>query len=1501
MTTPIKNSKAIEYQLQQTPVAIVGMASIFPRSRNLQEYWQKIISKEDCITDVPSNRWNIDDYYDPDPTAPDKTYCKRGGFIPEVDFNPMEFGIPPNQIEATDISQLLALLVAREALLDAGYGDKPFDNEHTGVVLGVALARQLTVPLAGRLEYPVWEKALRSSGIAEADIKTIVDKIKSSYIDWSPNAFPGMLANIVAGRIANRFDLGGMNCIVDAACASSFGALSMAISELTSGRANMMLTGGVDTDNSIMAYMCFSKTPAVSPSGKTKPFDIDSDGMMLGEGVGMLVLKRLADAERDGDRIYAVIKGVGTSSDGRHKSIYAPRPEGQMKALRRAYQEAGFEPTTVGAIEAHGTGTMAGDPAEFAALKEVFSENECPQIALGSVKSQIGHTKAAAGAASLIKTALALHHKILPATINVTKPHPKLEIEDSPFYLNTQTRPWLKSATVPRRAGVSSFGFGGTNYHIVLEEHQPEQKGKYRLHHIPQDILIDAPTSEKLEERCKEILQQLTSPMGTGYFTELVKESKTKTVCVDAARLGFVAVSVEEAINKLQKAMQCGLGGFPHEQLHQEAIATFKSQSQSTQWDHPLGIFYRHKATPGKVVALFSGQSSQYLEMGRELVMNFPAIRKTYAHVDRLMEGNSQSVSQAVFPPPVFDETQRQKQSEVLQQTEIAQPAIAAFSTGLYKILQQAGFKPDFVAGHSFGELTALWAAGVLSDEDYYFLVKERGQAMASKNSAGAMLAVQGDAKGVRTAIAEFEGVAIANWNSPQQVVLAGDKAEITRAKVKLEQQGYSAVILPVSAAFHTPLVGHAQAPFAKAVDAVSFNSPQVPVYTNVSGNPYPSEPQDCQKILKQHLLSQVLFQQEIENIYAAGGTCFVEFGPRSILTYLVKEILGDRPHVAVALNPSRQKDSDRSLREAVMQLRVAGINLTDLDPYQVEQTKQESPHPLNVKLTSVNYVSEKTKEAMKQALQETRKDLSASRQGDGERGRQGDGEMERLGDTKPQSSKDNLTVTNIASDDNATIKSQQNGHSKKLAVMNETSMSPSYNKSRSFNTEVPVERILGSLEYSLSQFQQHQQQTLEVHQQYLQYQSQYTQTFFELMQQQHQLWTNVQTSSQEMEVKTTVLASAERSMLQFQEHQGNTLRVHEQYLNHQAKYAQNFFLLTQQSYAQFLSGDYKLGVGDSAIALNPAKDDIPTALEKADHNSNGHYAIATSKTTVNGNGHYDLSDLVETSTVNDNGSYAKLNSTETNTVNDNGSYAKLNSTETSTVNDNGSYAKLNSTETNTVNGNGNGQHSLSELEIIEYKSVDDKTSSDAETALPTPKVDFATLSKTLLDVVSDKTGYPPEMLELDMDMEADLGIDSIKRVEIMGALQEEMPALPQPNLEDLGDLRTLNQIIDYLRSFDGTTEPTQTQPKSIEDTFLNIVSEQTGYSVQNLDLEMSMKDDLGIGVVKRSEIFKSLQEQIPDLVQTPEIAQLNTLAQVVDYLNGEDTEKKTSPSAIAQ
>ena len=466
-------------RLGDTPIAVVGMSALFPQAKDLASYWDNILKEVDCITEVPQSRWDAEAYYDADPRAADKTYCKQGRFIPDIDFNPMEIGLPPNILEATDISQLLSLIVAREAMKDAGYspqgGDKDsvgraFDRDATGVVLGT-VGRQMSGPLWARLQYPIWEKVLEASGISPAEREVIIEKTKLAYVSWQENSFPGMLSNVTAGRIANRFDFGGLNCTLDAACASSLAALKMGISELTEHRADMMLTGGIDPDNSAFAYLCFSKTPALSRKQTSKPFDADSDGMLLGEGAGMVVLKRLADAERDGDRIYSVIRGLGTSSDGRYKSIYAPRPAGQLKALKRAYQDADASPDTVGLIESHGTGTAAGDIAEFESLKLLFEESDSQSkvqsIALGSVKSQIGHTKTAAGIAGLIKASLALYHKVLPPTINVSKPNPKLNIETSPFYLNTSARPWIAAGNVPRRAGVSSFGFGfgGDNHH----------------------------------------------------------------------------------------------------------------------------------------------------------------------------------------------------------------------------------------------------------------------------------------------------------------------------------------------------------------------------------------------------------------------------------------------------------------------------------------------------------------------------------------------------------------------------------------------------------------------------------------------------------------------------------------------------------------------------------------------------------------------------------------------------------------------------------------------------------------------------------------------------------------------------------------------------------------------------------------------------------------------------------------------------------------------------
>lgn len=916
--------------LQTIPIAIIGKAGIFAKSVDSQTFWNNILHKVDGITEVPPSRWKIEDYYDPDPSVPDKTYCKRGGFIPDVDFDSLVFGIPPNVLEVTDTAQLLGLLVARDAMEDAGYGmAREFNRDRVGAIVGVSGGLKMITPLASRLQYPVWRKVLRSSGLSEEDTEVIVEKLKLAYVPWNENAFPGVLGNVIAGRIANRLNLGGTNAVVDAACASSLAAIQMAVSQLIEGRCDMMITGGVDTDNSPFTFMCFSKTPAFSKRNESRPFDANADGMLAGEGIGMVVLKRLADAEHDGDRIYAVIRGIGSSSDGRYKSIYAPRPEGQAQAMRRAYAEAGCAPESVGLIEAHGTATPAGDPAEFAGLRAVFHANGRGQhIALGSVKSQIGHTKAAAGAAGLIKATLALHHKILPPTINVEQPNPKLEIESTPFYLNTEARPWMRPAdATPRRAGVSAFGFGGTNFHIVLEEYTADHTTAYRLHPVAQPVFLFAETPAQLIDACETTLAALNGETGAAAYATLTADSKTAEIPTNAARLGYVAASQEEAT-----------------QLLQSALGILKKRPDAETWEHPRGIYYRQTGieSAGKVVALFPGQGSQYLNMGREAAMNFPPLRETYAQMDaRFRAAGQPALSEVVYPIPAFEDETRAVQSAALRATEYAQAAIGVLSAGFFKILTQAGFAPDFAAGHSFGELSALWAGGVLSDEDFCTLVKARGQAMAPPDDpdfkdAGAMLAVKGDLSAIEPAVAALDEVIIANQNSNTQVVLAGPTPAIEHAAQALDAQGFTVTPLSVSAAFHTPLVGHASAPFAAAVQPVDFQPARIPVYSNTTGDPYPADIDAAKEILSHHILHPVIFKTQIEHIYAAGGRIFVEIGPRRIVTNLVNDILAGKPHVAVALNSSREKSSDRQLRDAVVQLSVAGIPLSEFDPYEL-------------------------------------------------------------------------------------------------------------------------------------------------------------------------------------------------------------------------------------------------------------------------------------------------------------------------------------------------------------------------------------------------------------------------------------------------------------------------------------------------------------------------------------------------------------------------------------
>ncbi|MBI5895721.1 MAG: polyketide synthase, partial [Desulfobacterales bacterium] len=439
-------------------IAIIGMAGFFPDAPDVGTYWHNIVQRHVAFTEVPARRWDWRLYYDADPQAADKIVSRWGGFLPETVFDPMHFGIPPKALNSVEAVQLLVLESTRLALADAGYQDRPFDRERTSVFIGAGAGEN---DLGQMLSFRALMPHYFGQSAAE-----ILSGLKPAVPEWDTDVFTGVITNIIAGRVANRFNLGGTSCTIDAACASALAALRAGILDLRSGESDLAIVGGADTLMSPFAYSCFSKVGALSPQGLSRPFDEQADGLVLGETVATVIIKRLSDARRDGDRVYAVIKGIAASSDGRAKSLTAPSSDGQRLALTRAYRNAGIDPKTVGLIEAHGTATKVGDQSEAAALKQFFSEHaaEARSCAVGSVKSQIGHAKCAAGIAALIKAVLALHHKVLPPTVGVEKPIADLMGPDNPLYLNTQTRPWIGDGRHPRRAGVSAFGFGGTNF-----------------------------------------------------------------------------------------------------------------------------------------------------------------------------------------------------------------------------------------------------------------------------------------------------------------------------------------------------------------------------------------------------------------------------------------------------------------------------------------------------------------------------------------------------------------------------------------------------------------------------------------------------------------------------------------------------------------------------------------------------------------------------------------------------------------------------------------------------------------------------------------------------------------------------------------------------------------------------------------------------------------------------------------------------------------------------
>lgn len=924
-------------------IAIIGAGCLLPGAQSLDELWRNLLTQTGAVTEIPSRRWDWRLLYDPDPRAPDKIYSRWGGFLDELPFDPLRYGIPPHSLGSISVSQLLALEVTRRALDDAGYVAGDFDGERTAVIFGACNTADL-----GQLY------VTRSS--LDVCFESVSERGRQRLPPWTEESFPGTLTNVVAGRIANRFDLGGANYTVDAACASSLAALQLAVRELESGSSDVAIAGGVELEQTPHAFLAFSKTRALSPRGRSQPLDRRGDGIVISEGVAAVVLKRLADAQRDGDRVYAVVQAVAGSSDGLGAAITAPRPKGQLRALQRAWVKAGLgtpeqpDPSTLELYEAHATGTAVGDRAELETLMEGFSlhRNESrdgvrpgsssgaashasgTRCAVGSAKSLLGHTRAAAGMVGVLKAMLALHHQVLPPHAGVETPLEPLLDPASPLYLLDEARPWLDPGH-RRRAGVSAFGFGGTNFHAVLEEHPHNGAGpELGARDWPHELwVLQATDVDGLRQalvglrRLAEGSRVRPGDLAASYALEAAAAGPKRgprAVLVSPGGPALVT-AVDQALRRLE-GNDSDSGPLPGLHLH-------------------LG----QEPEAGEVAFLFPGQGAQRPGMARREALYVPELRRAAELADRLLaDPHEEPLSHLLWPRAVFSRQESEAQHLRLAATDAAQPAVGVISCGLLDFARRIGLRAGCMAGHSFGEITALFAAGALSREDFLRLAKTRGRLMAAVGR-GAMAAVGLCAEELESHLsalatprekAQAEGsstarppvLVIANRNAPRQCVLSGDSRAVDEAVEQLRQVKVAARRLPVSAAFHSPLMDGATAPLAAALEALPLRSPAVPV-CRFDGETYPQDPAEIRRLLVAQLTAPVDFVAQIETLYARGVHTFVELGPGRTLTGLVAGILDGRPHCAVSLGADDDADGGlRGLLDAVATLMGRGLDL---------------------------------------------------------------------------------------------------------------------------------------------------------------------------------------------------------------------------------------------------------------------------------------------------------------------------------------------------------------------------------------------------------------------------------------------------------------------------------------------------------------------------------------------------------------------------------------------
>ncbi len=921
-------------------IAIVGLGIIAPKALNKEQFWNNVLEGRNCISEVPADRWDWRLYWDADRKAADKTYSKIGGFIEGFKFDPIKYKIPPTIAAQISRLQQMTVEAVRMALEDAGYDKKPFDNTRTAAVLGNAMGAMRKEITDLRVYKFYNEDILRKtsafsslpSGKQEEMIREFEAGIDNGIIKITEDTMPGELSNVTAGRIANIFNLNGPNMTMDAACASSMAALDYAVMGLRSGKFDMAVAGGADEMMSAPAFVKFCKIGALSADG-SYAFDERANGFVMAEAVAVYLLKRFSDAVRDGDKIYALINSVGASSDGKGKGITAPNPKGQKLAIEAAFKGLDYGPGDVDFVECHGTATVAGDAAEVETLKEVFGPHiRGRKLGLTSVKSQIGHSKAAAGAVSLVKTALALHHKTLPTSINYEKPNPKIDL--NLFRVITKPEKWEKDGI--RRAGVSSFGFGGTNFHVAMEEYAG-QKPEAPAARAAAVSVSSAPVVEDPKAPFSALQGEAVTFTGSSP-ADVIKNAKAEAAAVLSKwpENYPLAVYAQPSMTKPRGPWGVSIVAKSPKDLA-DKVEFMAKNGRDEAWSEPplnfklKGVYtFRTGVNQAKVGLLFPGQGSQYVDMMRDLAAKYQVVQATFDEADVILDKMiGVRLTEAIWSRPGESKEDLAKREAAIKQTQLTQPSMMTADIAMYRLFREFGIKPDMAIGHSLGEYAAATAAGIFSFENGLRAVTNRAKEMANVKVAdpGKMASVALGCDKVDVELKKIKGYVIcANKNCPLQTVIAGEAKSVEDAVAHFKAMGVEAGEIAVSHAFHSEIIKSAMGPYRRFLESIPIKPADMKILSNVTADFFPQDTQGIYDMLIKQMTSPVEFIKQLERMYDEGVRTFIECGPKRVLSAFATSTLKGRPDVTVLASNHPKRGGITELNDLLANMTALGI-----------------------------------------------------------------------------------------------------------------------------------------------------------------------------------------------------------------------------------------------------------------------------------------------------------------------------------------------------------------------------------------------------------------------------------------------------------------------------------------------------------------------------------------------------------------------------------------------